>query len=736
MTVHSPHQRTAPFLHRTWLKGVKALHESSVMGNLISPMHRVSHPPNADGARPTKRRRLSSPESFDMDRLIASPPTPESGSTLRIEVLKILHKDSKKVKSYQGPAAMPRDFSTSKARCRITISDMTSAPPQVLHCQSQLCELITFKNPVGPHRVARVDLPRAFYVPDDSILINRPDDGRFDLSDSYQLLVELEAATTASWPPLDSNDFGIAATSPDLSWAPNRRCILSTRFDGVVGRLKHPLNLSTRDPSDQATFQTDYVMDVDLRWTAGLKAARRLEKDSKPCITAIDPDVDPHRDAIFQHGKDHEANGTNGHLNGESCHDHDDDLLHDQTPPRSLRTREKTKVYNLKLLSDQAHGRELKRRGRIASAAVCEGRVQYLLPSDQPVCLDFYRCVSCGAYHESMMQLQLHLQTTHPTYEYVLETTSQGQQFRVTALREPSMSPVKTYQLGHQVKSFDLPTLAAGDLSWVASRLGPENDEPFRSSPTRSHVDRLRSGSPVQKASKTAAPRRTPRPRTSRALVPDIPQPLFHPISKARLAPGQEVPETKPDDAWLIQKHQESIGDFSDVTVAEKEYIWQWDAYILRKNLTSVAYFPREWLGFVKEKAEWLVSEERRMLEFGKHSSVLLARDVLDDKTVKKAFFYIEDARAEMKRLGEGQLRAPGDPETAEVMPKQSPKSSQIRKSASGCIVCRLPVLGPTMLVCSNTVRSTRLVVHAGHGLTFLLTVLPQTPLSLNVYQD
>ncbi|KAM4066937.1 VEFS-Box of polycomb protein [Hirsutella rhossiliensis] len=674
------------------------------MGNIISsPMHKVSHPADGDGARPAKRRRLSSPDSFDMDRLIASPTMSESGSTLRIEVLKILHKDSKKVKSYQGAAANPRDFVTSKARCRIIIFDTSSGPPQVLHCQSQLCNLITFKNPVGPHRVARVDLPRAFYVPDDSILINRPDDGRFDLSDSYQLLVELEAANAASWPPLDSHDFGIPTTSPYSPWTSSQPWILSTRFDSVVGRLKHPLSLSTRDPLGQAAFQTDYIMDVDLRWTAGFKTARRLDKDSKSCITAIDPDVDPYCDANFEHVQVHDVNGTNGHLNGESSHDQDDEFLHDQTPSRSLRAREKTKVYNLKVLSDQAQGREHKSRGRSASAAITEGRVQYLLPSDQPVCLDFYRCVSCGAYHESMMQLQLHLQTTHPTYEYVLETTSQGPQFRVTALCESFASPAKTYQLGRQVKPFDLPTLAAGDLSWVTSRLGPENDEPFRLSPPRSHVDRLPSGSPVLKALKTAAPRRKPKPKSSKTLVPDIPQLLFHPISKARLAPGQEVPETVPDDTWLIQKHQESIGDFSDVTAAEKEYIWQWDAYILRKNLTSVAYFPREWLGFVKEKAEWLVYEERRMLEFGKHTSVLLARDVLNDKTMKKAFFYIEDARAEMNRIREGQSAAPRNPETADVATKQSPKSSQIRKSASGCIVCQLPVLGPTLLICSNT---------------------------------
>ncbi|POR37797.1 Uncharacterized protein TPAR_02004 [Tolypocladium paradoxum] len=710
MTVHSPYQRTAPYLHRSWLKGVKALQESSVMGNIISsPMHKGSHAGDGgDGLRPAKRRRLSSPDSFDMDHLIASPRTSESGSMLRIEVLKILHKDTKKIMKPLHSTTAPRDVLATKARCRITILDVSCGSPKVLHCQSQICDLTTYKNPVGPHRLARVDLPRPFYVPHESILINRPDDGRFDASDSYQLLVELEAANGVHWPPLDSQDFGISAASVHPPWGSSQHWVMSSRFDKVVGRLKHPLNLSPSYPSDQSTYQTNYLMDVDLRWATGFKAFRLLDKDSKPCINARDDDYDAHADANFEHPLDGATNGINGHANGETSHDLEDEFAGDQTPSRSLRTREKAKVYNLKVLSDQAQGRERKKRGRSASSAANEGRVQYLLPSDQPVCLDFYRCVSCGAYHESMPQLQLHLQTAHPTYEYVLETTSQGPQFRVSALREVLTSPTKTPRLGRQVKPFNLSTVTAGDQTSVASRIGQDIEESLKSPSAKAHVDRLQSASPLPRAFKPAA-RRTPKPKTHHALVPDIPQPLFHPISKARLKPGQEVPEAVPDDTWLIQKHRESIGDFSDVTAAEKEYIWEWDGHILRKNITSAAYFPRAWLDFVEQKAAWLVAVEHRMLEFGKHSSVLLARDVLDDTTMKLAFNYINDARAKLKSAPEGPSDGSGSLGATVGATKQSPRSSQIRKSASGCTVCQLPVRGPTLLVCSNKTCSRRL---------------------------
>ncbi|RDA92707.1 hypothetical protein CP533_1386 [Ophiocordyceps camponoti-saundersi (nom. inval.)] len=700
MTVHSPCQRTAPFLHRTWLKGVRAFHQSSVMGNIMSsPLVKGPLPRHVDGPSPAKRRRLTSPDSFDLDRLIASPEMPDSSSALRIEVLKITHKDSKKVRSLQT-SAVPHDYVTTKARCRITIFDVSSGQPQVLHCQSKVCNLVTFKNPVGPHRVARVDLPRPFFVPHESILIHRPDDGRFDLSDSYQLLVELEAVDGILWPPLDSHDFGLSPTLPDTPrGSTQQRWILSSRFDTVVGRLKHSLHLSAGFPREQSLCETDYVMDVDLRWAAGFKALTQPDKDSKPCITAIDPEFHACRLADFQSPRD-----AGGHVNGETSLEADDESALGLTPSRSLRVREKEKVYNLKVLSDQAQGREKRRRGNSNGLTTMEGRVQYLLPADQPVCLDYFRCVTCGAYHESMGELQLHLEKVHTAYRYVLETTSQGPKFRVSALRDTLTSFVN-----HEVQPFSLHSVT-GDAVYLTSRLVLEGDAGALT-PSRTSLERPQPTSPVLEASKPAASRGTRKQRPKKASVPDIPQPLYHPISKARLRPGDEVPETTPDSTWLIQRHRESIAEFSDVTAAEKEYIWEWDGYILSKNITSMAYFPREWLGFVREKAAWLVSEQRRMLEFGKHSSVLLARNLLNDTMIEDAFALIDSAKATLKQAGQGHDGA-SDKQQPAPSPRQSPRSLQIRKSASGCVVCQLPVLGPTLLICSNT-SCTRRLYHS-----------------------
>ncbi|KAF4587604.1 Zinc finger domain-containing protein, PHD-finger [Ophiocordyceps camponoti-floridani] len=663
------------------------------MGNITSSAVKGPLPRHTDGPSPAKRRRFTSPDSFELDRLLAAPQMAELGSALCIEVLKIFHKDSKKVRSMQT-SNIPHDFTITKARCRITIFDTSSDQPLVLDRQSKLCDLVTFKNPVGPHRVARIDLPRPFVVPHESILVNRPEDGRLDLSDSYQLLVELEAANGSRWPPLDTNDFGLSSAMPFTQADSTQHWILSSRFDSVVGRLKNSLDLAARLSPQQPPYETDYVMDVDLRWSAGLKALKHADKDSKPCITAIDPEVHSCRFADFQ--------GPNGHGNGngETSVEPDDESVLGNTPSRSLRTREKEKVYNLKVLSDQAHGRDRTKGGRSGSVTTTvEGCVQYLLPADQPVCLDYFRCVSCGAIHESMAELQTHLRTVHIAFDYVFESTSQGPQFQVSARRETSIKP---HGRGHQVRPFHLYT---HDQVCVTSRPALENETNSNLSPSR--PERLQSGSPAIKGSKPLAQRRPRKQKVIKAVVPDIPQPLYHPISRARLNPGDEVPETEPDNTWLIQRHRESIAEFSDVTPAEKEYIWEWDGYILGKNLTSLAYFPREWLGFVREKATWLVSEKRRMLEFGKHSSALLARNLLNDTMMEDAFAMIDKARAALKQQArQDEVDEQQQPAAGVPSPRQSPK---VRKSASGCVVCQLPVLGPTMLICSNTSCSKRL---------------------------
>ncbi|KAM0420725.1 hypothetical protein ACHAPT_011507 [Fusarium lateritium] len=749
MNLKRRNQRTGPFLQQNWINGVTAL-QNSVMGvNLSTPKH-VSG--QDDGAPPQKRLRLSSPDPLENDRYPTSHEASESRSALRVEVLKVIHKDSKKVRPLQT-TVVPRDLLTIKGRCRITVSDVSEGYPHILYCCCKNCDILTYKNPVGPHRVARVDLGQPFLVPEESIRVNRHDDVSNDFAQSYRLDVELESINDGTWPPLESHDFGIPlGEQGPLSDSAKNRWIFHSEVGGVFGRSKTPVRLTTGHRPDRPSRSTDYVMDVDLRWTAGF---RPMAKGSKPCITAVDPDTEPYTTGQLEPIPDEQLNGANvlngvngangtsgtngvdgpngvngvnginstngingvhadesvngvnginGHTHEDSSHEPDDDVDGDQTPNRALRTRA-TKQYNLKILSDKAQGKERKPRARAAQATQTEGRVTYFLPIDQPITLslDYWRCITCSTYHDSLHQLQLHLQTVHLEYDYALDMTSQGPHFRVTHRNESVGSPTRTYQLGKPVKPFHVESFLSGDHSWVTSRLGPDNnEEPARSPSKQATARQLFETKPSLPPQPTLPPEA--RPKKRKITIPETSHALFDPVSKARLVAGEDLPKPAIDNSWLIQKHREDIGEFSDVTSDEKEYIRNWDSFILQENVTSGAYFPRAWLKFVKEHASWLVAATPRMVEFGKHMSALMARDVLNDKTIDQAMELFDEARAKLKANAKEQANGTDGSQTADATPKQSPRASQIMKGANGCTVCQLPVLGPSLLVCSNKV--------------------------------
>jgi hypothetical protein len=183
-------------------------------------------------------------------------------------------------------------------------------------------------------------------------------------------------------------------------------------------------------------------------------------------------------------------------------------------------------------------------------------------------------------------------------------------------------------------------------------------------------------------------------------LVPNTRQPLFNPLSKVPLQPGTEVRPTVVDDAWLIQKHRDTLQDFVDVDPEEKEYMMEWDSFVFKRRLSSDQYLPRELLAFVRDKGSWLAAKKARMLEFGKHLSVLIARGALDDSVINDILNRVSEARAQKQ---------------PEQLPQ--PAKEECFKSSGGCAACGLSVLGPTLLVCSNTVRFIfRVATHAARS--------------------
>lgn len=810
MNLKKRYQRRSPFLQRNWLASINN-YTNTDMGATLSNAKQADIASENEHrlTSPKKRRRVSSADPLgDADDVFAS-----SGSRPRnyrsLEVIKIYHKDSKKVR--EGHAVtIPRDLSTTRGHCRITIFDNTSDPPRPLFAYSEACRITTYKNPVGPYRVARIYLERAIVVPDHVLEINRSDDDNVrDLSDRYKLIIELEGATCSPWPPLDWQDFGISVSEPGpLFGTASTHWVLSSSYENIEGRLSNPLTISAG--YSRPTRQTDYVMEVGLH--SRLPQYRPApEKGSKPCITAIDPEAEPYTNGHFEpvasgivNGiKDidavHEApdiknttnegiNKTNGEVvntnekvnvtkanrlnetngvNGvnevndieissqhhaDTSNELEDETEGARTPTRALRTREKNKVYNLKVLSDQAQGKERKRRGRPAQVASSQGAVSYKFPSEQSVSVDYFRCVICGAFHSTMPQLQLHLQTFHIEWSCVLETTSQGPMFRLTRklLSEGDVSP-PTFLLSKPSEPFNLPALISGDETWITSRLGLAGvDEPTpASSPggrsahirqlsdrpqsrdsqngadpiahdtltktytltrnetltiseTLTRQDNLRTEPETKNGHDSHRPSNTKTravpQRKQKILVPENKMQMFEPVSKRRLQPGEEVPNAPPDETWLFHKHRRILEDYQDIGFHEENYMARWDAFILKKRLTGRSYFKRAWLEFVRQEAAWLVSNKKRMLEFAKHCSILFIRNVLEDSTMVEVFAIIDDARADVQDGVVKNVDDSGDEST------HSHKGIEPRRGAGGCKVCQLPVAGPRLLLCSNKV--------------------------------
>ena len=220
-----------------------------------------------------------------------------------------------------------------------------------------------------------------------------------------------------------------------------------------------------------------------------------------------------------------------------------------------------------------------------------------------------------------------------------------------------------------------------------------------------------------------------------KVLVPAVDgnRPLYHPISRAVLEPGTELPIIPMDETWYIHKHREAIRDYTDLNPWETRYLFAWDAHILPQRILSSVYLPRAWLGFVEKNAEWLVSDNLLMEELGKHLCNLRGCGLLEDDAIVRTGVGILDAarrRLESEKSeNEGSAEATPSGENGPVADAGGPSTSSnggsdnrgatradaavdgpypllpSPRSVGGCGVCFKPVRGPSLMVCSNEVR-------------------------------
>lgn len=766
MTSRCRRYRQLPFLHRNWIHATNYWEDR--MGNKPSTQSRVpahesdvrfadhSHHPDQDlddtCQHPAKRRRLNDNNGFPL----YEDPYGDTPRCLRIEVLKIIHKDSPRVKNgVPNGIVAPnvRDTANMRARCKLSIYGHNGNEKVLLHVDSQLCELKVYRNPAAAStHMARLYAIKAFDIPEDKIYLERDgDDPAFGFADSYSVLIEIESAGDPNWPPsslipalpakgedplvrnLPPRQWALSAQLPDIFHTRNRK----------TARLKARIQQNRETP-------TDFVMDIDVRWQTRISSqltGNQKPKEIMPSITVIDPWAPKKPLSELPVNGTNGVNGINGHhhdptindeaaktgnweVNGTSTADAGEELAEgDLTPNRSRRHRTEVN-YNVRQLWNTAVGREprKRRRGDDEHPLLDEHTVTYVLPPETPenekalqATCHKLSCLVCSAEHERISQLRAHF-SCHPEYEFNFEQKKgmyvvSVQQRATGNTSGTAASPLefsKIYSLGLPVKPLDLSKFVDGDDSWVKSRLLPDPNDRQKPSPSAGPTTKGPQQQQQQQQKEKALSASTTRsraalvkPQKKPVFIPhNINRPIYDPLSKVELAPGSEVRYPPLDEGWLITKHADALGEFSDVEPQEKEYMMQWDAYILQKHLCSEQYLPREFRNFVRDKAAWLLEKRSRAEELGKHMAVLLARRYVDDATVMAVTKELNEVR-KLMAAAEGANNATGDGPArreSETQEQQQQPGGRKQSAAGGCARCGEVVPQPEMVICCNKV--------------------------------
>jgi len=739
-------KRDTPFIQQDWVQGVESFQHlgakrRAVGSNKNGTIFRAQpsqHDQSHD--RPSKRRRtLEQPmPKLCCDTIYPFKPQRSMRRQLRINVVKIFHRATLLVKGngiFNGRIAPPdeEEVATWKARCGIRITCGETEGP-VYYIRTP-CELQTHKNPVGPGSMARIALnPRV--IREEQLHIHR--DGLPDWADSYALRVELESDGGGDWPPLGWQSLVEDVDVAKETRVPPHEWTLSAEIPNLYEGRRARIPLSLEFDSDRRV-PTNFVVEVDIRWSMPFSQEaikKRQELKWGPSITAVDFDevatngtgrqesidkskTTPTRPSGTSLHRQHsglstKVNGFSSKANAlvqddidylESDAD-DEDVGGDVTPSRSRRANTKNKVYNLKKLSDKAHGKKPRQRRMMGKGHVFEEQpkgVVWILPDEKFREPSFRCCIPfCWAKNPSWEVLRLHLRNHTPKgYQvHLLEKIDGFVHLQIShrpevRYRGPPSKP-RTFQLGRAKGALDLKAFNDGDESWVTDRYGPDNEsdyDDYRFEERLKDNDEHKDAGHKERILDAEQQEKYPvsKSGTHGLKIPQTKYPLFDPLSKVLLQPGAEYRRPVADNSWLIHKHREVVHDYSDVSTTEKEYIKEWDSFMIGRHISSDVYVPRAVVAFAREKATWLITETSRAEEFGKHMAVLLAKDILDEDSMNEALDHISEARVAQKNADWVATSA------------LKPKSPTYR-SKGGCVVCQLPVLGPSLLLCTNEV--------------------------------
>ncbi|CAK7229162.1 hypothetical protein SBRCBS47491_007154 [Sporothrix bragantina] len=383
------------------------------------------------------------------------------------------------------------------------------------------------------------------------------------------------------------------------------------------------------------------------------------------------------------------------------------------TPNRPRRARVDQPEYNVRKITNKAHNIQSK-NGRSRGSKMFAGvnghingsiyaanshiKVIYYYQYEH-VTVEGFQCCLCMAANPDLDHLRLHfLSHHHYTFQYEpWSARGVDHVFRITHNVDTGSARLQdtVYQLGRPTKALNVERFLQGDESWLTSRFGPLNDDKVVKN---AQLPRSKA-KPASVATKLPTPTPAPpKPKPKKkVLVPATRQPLYDPLSKGLLQPGSALRTNIVDDSWRIHKHREIVQDYSDLTHAEKEFIQEWDRFIILKRIASDAYIPRAMVQFIEDKGLWLVSDLNRAMEFGKLMAVMIAHDILTDENVDEVTKAMDAAWA-LKRSMD-----PGDSQAVEAANSTSaPKVYALRRGTGGCPICGFRCAVADSVICCN----------------------------------
>ena len=266
--------------------------------------------------------------------------------------------------------------------------------------------------------------------------------------------------------------------------------------------------------------------------------------------------------------------------------------------------------------------------------------------------LDGYLCPLCQKRQsESMDTYDFHLATSHDLFKFriVSRTSSAGTRRKIdvevlvdvtdTFSVKSSSNVLDQREMNWQKPQtlFDLQAFLKGDETWVGkenkSNTRPVPPRPILLSTPSNSGDSAQNDIPITVQSRAAKDvPDLPHPDRKKFAVPAAPQNIkfFRLTVKRPLREGEYISESDDDmdGSWLIQKHNDTIGSFSDISAAGKQFIQLYDRHMLDENLSSNLHFREALVRFCRLNRDWLQKRDMN-IEFYKNAARLLMQGLI-----------------------------------------------------------------------------------------------------------